>query len=710
MTGTYNPWLIFLSFAVATLASYTALDLAGRDGGVGGARSARWLVGGASAMALGIWSMHFLGMLAYQFPCATNYDPLTTALSFFMAIVPVAVSLWLVQRGGGPQGQRLMLGALLMGSGVVGMHYTGMAAMRMGAKVSYTPWLVGVSVIIAYVASAAALWLFAMLRRRSAHFRKLRTAAAVVMGVAVTGMHYTGMAAARFDAVSAMGAQDGINENWLALLVMVGTVSLLGVGLLTSTYDLRLESQTARLATSLASANEELSYLAKHDVLTQLPNRAGLLERLRCLTRPSDTRSVCLLFLDLDGFKSINDAFGHDAGDAVLSTIADRLRKEVRATDMVARLGGDEFVALVHELDQESVAGLCQRIVSSVEQPIDYAGQLLRVSTSIGVAALTADLEDRSDMLTYADTAMYKAKVSGGGTYCFYETSMQMEVRDDLSLLQDLRHAIANGELELHYQPKCAVSDGAITGVEALLRWRRKGQQLVPPDSFIPQAEKAGLIVPMGYWVLNEACRQLADWQKHGYAWHMAVNLSALQLLDPRLIERVEGAIREHCVRPGDLILELTESTAMQNSDVSIGILKKLDALGVRIAIDDFGTGYSSLLQLKRMPATELKIDRGFVRELIESGEDNAIVTAIVALGKSLNLSIVAEGVETIAQKDQLTKLGCTALQGFLLGRPLPAKELEMNLGAESRSEKWRFPDLHTGLQKDHLVLNPSCV
>ena len=628
-------------------------------------------------MALGIWSMHFLGMLAYRFPGGMRYDVFLTALSFVMAILPATGSLWLIQATNHPR-LRLGCGAVLMGTGVVAMHYTGMAAMNMSAVIRYDVRLVTASVVIAYVASGAALWLFTRLRLPSAYTRYSRIAAAFVMGLAVTGMHYTGMAAAHFSAMSATSAQDGIPENGLATIVLVGTVSLLGVGLLTSTFDSRLETRTARLATSLATANEELSFVAKHDALTQLPNRAALLERLHESRGPVDGQSAFLLFLDLDGFKGLNDAFGHTAGDAALVETAQRLTNQVLACDMVARLGGDQFVLLVHGLDAERASRLSERVIQAVEQPIPYAGHQLRLSASVGIAVCNHDLERSSDMLTFADTAMYKAKGSGGGTYRFYEVSMQPEVRDDLELLHDLRKAADNGELELHYQPKCAVFDGAITGVEALLRWRRNGGPLVPPDRFIPQAEKSGLIVPLGYWVLDEACRQLASWQRSGCTWSMAVNLSALQLLDPQLLDRVSGTMAKHGIRPRDLILELTESTAMQNSDVSVGILRQLHALGVRISIDDFGTGYSSLLQLKRMPATELKIDRGFVRDLPQSTEDTAIVTAIVALARSLHLSVIAEGVETPEQRDQLAKLGCDSLQGYLLGRPMPASAFEI--------------------------------
>ena len=676
LTGTYNIWLVCLSFAVATLASYTALDLAHRANGSEPAYVTPWLLGGASAMALGIWSMHFLGMLAFHMSCSVQYSALMTALSFVMAIVPAAGALWLVSNTDIPR-FRFVSGAVLMGSGVAAMHYTGMAAMRTNAAVDYNRGLVVLSILIAYVASGAALWLFVQLRARTVRQYHVRLAAALAMGVAVCGMHYTGMAAARFYATGMAAAPEGFDGGSLAILVLVGTVSLLGVGLLTSTYDSRLETRTARLAASLSDANAELSFLANHDALTQLPNRAALLERLQRWNGTARLKASSLIFIDLDGFKGINDVFGHDAGDAVLVATAKRLQALVSSADMVARLGGDEFVMLLQDTDAEQAASFSRRMIDAIEQPVDFASKALRLSASVGIAALHESIEHGSDLLSCADTAMYKAKGSGGGSFCFYQASMQDEARDDLRLLDDLRNAVANNELELHYQPKCSVSDGSITGVEALLRWRRGGGSLVAPDDFIPAAEKAGLIVPIGYWVLNEACRQLAVWQKRHYAWTMAVNISALQLLDARLLHMVEETLKTHRVKPQDLILELTESTAMQNTDVSVGILLKLDRLGVRIAIDDFGTGYSSLLQLKRMPATELKIDRGFIRDLVNSSEDAAIVATIVALGKSLHLSLVAEGVETDEQRAELTRLGCDSLQGYLLGRPMPADALD---------------------------------
>jgi EAL domain-containing protein (putative c-di-GMP-specific phosphodiesterase class I) len=254
---------------------------------------------------------------------------------------------------------------------------------------------------------------------------------------------------------------------------------------------------------------------------------------------------------------------------------------------------------------------------------------------------------------------------------------MHAEARERLDLIQDLRSATEKGELELQYQPKFRANDLALVGVEALLRWRHPSRGLVPPDGFIPLAERTGLIIPIGHWVIDEACRQMAKWRRLGHdQWNVAVNLSALQLLDPQLSEKVRAALKKYRLEPRHLILEVTETTAMKNIDVSMRILQELHDIGVKISIDDFGTGYSSLMHLKRLPATELKIDRGFVRELTDGSEDAAIVSAIIALGKTLNLSVVAEGVETQEQQEFLTRIGCTSLQGFLLGRPGPAEAL----------------------------------
>ncbi|CAJ0777497.1 putative signaling protein [Ralstonia psammae] len=683
LASSYNPLLVLLSLFVAILASYTALDMAGRVVTAQGRAALWWLIGGASAMGLGIWSMHFVGMLALNLPIPVGYDVGITLASLAIGIGASTFALWLVSRRELPW-PRLAGGALLMGAGVAGMHYSGMAALRMNPGIQYDPARFALSIVIAVLASGVALWIAFRLRRQARRVRALRAGSAVVMGVAIVGMHYTGMSAAAFPFDSVCGAaHTGASAEWLALVIIVVTLAVLAIALIISVLDLRMEARTALLANSLAAANKELAYLALHDNLTKLSNRVLLEDRLTQAIRTAERekRRFALMFMDLDGFKAVNDVYGHHVGDLLLIDVAQRIGARVRQQDTVARVGGDEFVVLAYVDDPEDAGSLADALLETVREPFMAGGHELRVSTSIGIAVYPGDGDNQHDLLTNADAAMYHAKGLGRNAYSFFEPSMNANVHQQLQLVQDLRRAVERHELVLHYQPKFNAPDGPIMGVEALVRWQHPQRGLVPADEFIPLAEKTGLIVPLGAWVLDEACRQMAHWHREGHiGWTVAVNLSALQFGHAALIETVRDTLARHALDPRSLTLEITESTAMRDVDASLQILQQLDAMGVRISIDDFGTGYSSLLYLKRLPASELKIDRGFVRDLAHDTEDAAIVSAIVALGQTLNLRIVAEGVETAEQQAFLTRLGCHSLQGYLLGRPMSAESLSAKM------------------------------
>jgi len=673
--SSYNPLLVAASLFVAILASYTALDMAGRITTAQGRAAKWWLAGGASAMGVGIWSMHFIGMLAFSLPIPLGYDPAITMLSLLIAIASSVFALWLVCQEHLPW-SRLSIGAILMGLGIASMHYTGMAAMRMLPLIHYIPSLFILSIIIAILASGAALWIAFHLRRPGTRVHRYRAAAGVVMGFAIVGMHYTGMAAAQFSLGSICGAaRGGVNTGWLALLVIIVTMAILAITLIISVLDMRLESRTSKLAVSLAEANQELTYLALHDNLTKLPNRALLEERLRHAISRADREKHCfaLMFLDLDGFKAVNDAYGHSVGDLLLVEAARRIEMRIRMQDTIARVGGDEFVFLGDVGEPADAAALAEKLLVLIREPFQIAGHELRMSVSIGIAMYPGNGKNQHELLTSADAAMYHAKSLGRDSYRFFEASMNSHVQAHLELTQDLRRAVDRRELVLYYQPKFEAPSGPAIGAEALLRWQHPTLGLIQPDDFIPLAEKTGLIVPIGEWVLDEACRQMREWHDGGRQhWTMAVNLSPVQFGHPDLIQVVRATLERHQLIPHCLTLEITESTAMRDADASVVILQQLHEMGVRIAIDDFGTGYSSLLYLKRLPATELKIDRGFVRNLAHDSEDRAIVSAIVALGQTLDLKIVAEGVETAAQQEFLTDMGCHSLQGFLFGHPMP--------------------------------------
>ncbi|WP_430293236.1 putative bifunctional diguanylate cyclase/phosphodiesterase [Pseudomonas sp. B1-22] len=684
LTGSYDPSLVLISLCVAILASYTALDLAGRIATAKDWSATLWVAGGGMAMGIGIWSMHFIGMLAFSLPIALDYDLKLTLLSLAIAVISSGFALALVSQERLPAWQ-LVIGALAMGSGISCMHYVGMSAMLMQPGIDYDPLLFGLSLLIAVLASGAALYIAFRLRRNTPYVRLARAGAALVMGVAIVGMHYTGMAAARFPEGSFCGAApSGLGNEWMAVLIIVVTLAIIGIALLTSVLDARLESRTALLSSSLARANQELTQLALHDNLTRLPNRVLLEDRIEQMISKVQRNGghFALMFLDLDGFKPVNDAFGHHVGDLLLKDVASRLRDSLRSEDTVARIGGDEFVLLVALNDPDDAMTVASQQVSLLAQPFLVSGQELRIAASLGIALYPGDGASQQELLRNADAAMYHAKDNGKNGYSFFEQSMNTNARNHLQLLHDLRAALARREFVLHYQPKFAAS-GEPVGAEALLRWKHPQRGLLMPDTFITLAERTGLIIAIGEWVLGEACRQMSLWYAQGYRdWRVAVNLSALQFCHAGLVDSVAGALNRYQLPANCLTLEITETTAMRDADASLAILGRLAEMGVDLSIDDFGTGYSSLLYLKRLPANELKIDGGFVRDLEQDSDDAAIVSAIVALGQALELRIVAEGVETPRQQDFLTRLGCDSLQGFLFGKPVPAEQFIDHLSA----------------------------
>ncbi|WP_432754159.1 putative bifunctional diguanylate cyclase/phosphodiesterase [Pseudomonas sp. WMBT8] len=688
LTGSYSPALVLISLLVAILASYTALDLSGRIATAKGRTVYLWMSGGALAMGIGVWSMHFIGMLAFRLPITLGYDIGITALSLLIAVLSSGFALWLVNQPRLPAWQ-LGFGALIMGAGISTMHYTGMAALRMMPGIDYDPTLFGASLLIAVGASAAALWIAFNLRRNTPYVRLARGGAAVVMGVAIVGMHYTGMAAARFADGSFCGAAvDGLSGSGLDNLVLVTTLAVLAIALLTSLLDARLEARTAILADSLTLANQELTHLALHDTLTGLPNRTLLADRIQQATQLVAEQGGCfaLMFIDLDGFKPVNDAFGHHLGDQLLREVGLRLREDLRSQDTLARIGGDEFVLLVQLSQPDDALRLAERQVGLINQSFRVAEHDLNISASVGIALFPGNGATPQELLMNADAAMYHAKSMGKNGYSFFDMSMNTNARRQLQLLQDLRNAVEKQQLRLFYQPKFDALSGRAIGAEALLRWEHPQHGLLLPDKFIELAEKTGVIIAIGDWVLNEACRQMQVWFAQGYRdWRIAVNLSALQFCHAGLVASVANALQRHQLPANSLTLEITETTAMSDADASMTVLQQLSEMGVDLSIDDFGTGYSSLMYLKRLPANELKIDRGFVRDLEHDSDDAAIVSAIVALGQALGLRIVAEGVETDVQQTFLTRLGCDSLQGYHLGHPLPPDTFMSAIEAKER-------------------------
>ena len=427
-----------------------------------------------------------------------------------------------------------------------------------------------------------------------------------------------------------------------------------------------------------AKANEaRIQHMAHHDFLTGLPNRFLLTDRFKqvaAAAERNDTR-YALLFIDLDRFKNVNDTLGHSIGDQLLRDVASRLGSIVRGTDTLSRQGGDEFLVLLGEVETpEAAAIVARKLMQVLGEPFLLDGHPITVTPSIGIAVSPEDGTDLDSLLKHADLAMYDAKQQGRNNYQFFRREMNARSLELLLMESDLRQALRKSEFELHYQPQISVSSGRPQGLEALLRWRHPERGLVSPADFIPMAEETGLILPIGQWVLNTACQQLANWRTNGWPeLRVAVNLSAAQFRQQDLLTQVETALAAANLPADALELEVTESILMIDAEGTAKMLNALNAMGVALAIDDFGTGYSSLAYLKRFSVSTLKVDRSFVNGIGIDGEDAAICSAIIGLARSLRLDVVAEGVETQAQYDWLAKAGCHIIQGYFTGRPAPA-------------------------------------
>jgi diguanylate cyclase (GGDEF)-like protein len=486
------------------------------------------------------------------------------------------------------------------------------------------------------------------------------------------------------------------------------------IGALTSAFngmtdDLRASHETLlRTIHSERETARAAEFLASHDKLTGLSNRSMFSRSLESvLLACSQKGTICaVLFVDLDRFKNINDTLGHEAGDQLLQEIASRLSECVGSAGLVARLGGDEFVITLHDAeDPEAVSAMARRLLAAIARPVCLSDHEFRVTASIGISRYPSDGDDERTLMKRADVAMYQAKEDGKNSFAFYSEALDHNSIERLAFESSLRHALEGEQLRVVYQPKVNMKTGLIDGVEALLRWQHPELGIVSPTRFIPVAEETGMIVEIGEWVLRAACRQYASWRAQGLApMHMAVNLSPRQFFDERMLATVQAVIAETGMDAHHLELEITESMLMRDVERAGTILRSFKQLGIRLSIDDFGTGYSSLSNLKRFPVDTIKVDRSFVRDLPDSGEDRAIAEAIIAMGRALGLTVIAEGVESLGQLEFLSARGCDQYQGFYFSKPVTAESIGALLTRQANAELHPASGSHESSETDLLT------
>ncbi len=552
---------------------------------------------------------------------------------------------------------------------------TALVALQMlGVADRAAPWQFGALALawgLGLVGAVSAFGLSLGLKGRSGAAAAWRRAGAISAWAAVLVLSQHFVAAAAGLSATRIPA----THEQLTGLALVVVALIFGGGLLAGSL-LVLRRQLRRQTAGVQERRTQRTKLLL-DPLTGLPNRQLFEGTLSQAVQQADAgnRALALLFINVDGFRAVNESFGHNGGDRVLCKVASRLRA-LSGAHMAARLASDEFLILLPgNPGREEASELAFKLLAAVAKPFTVDGRIASVSCSIGVAMYPED-GALSTLIRHAEAAMRSAKSAGGASHALFEPRMLTGPRDDTALLRDLRHALSRGELELYYQPKIHAPSGEITGAEALMRWNHPRRGMVSPDVFIPLAERYGLINELGRWVIDEACRQTRVWRDAGLRMRVAINLSVHQLRQPDLAERFDEMLRRHQINPELITCEITESSAMEDTEVTMRVLRQLDLIGLHISIDDFGTGHSSLAYLRKLPAHELKIDRSFVLDLETSEDARKVASAVINLAKALDLKVVAEGVETEGQNRILREYGCDQLQGYLFAKPMSAKAL----------------------------------
>ncbi len=689
MPHVLHPSLVALSLLIAVLAVYLALDFSARiDASRTRGQRITWYAVGTWILGMGLWALHFVGMLSRLPHALHGFAPL---LSVASGIAALAAAYVLLRAGDAPMlgRARWLSGALAAGLAIAFVHLFCSASLEPAGASLVRPRLWAIWIAMATLAAACVL---PVMHRFHAHTRGTgrrlgyRMAYAAGFGVLIVLWLHLAISVSGDSAPARMSddARDAViwAGSVASLVALLSMATALGL----SEFVTRLYLQSEKLSGSVTHLSGQLQYLTTHDALTGLPNRPMLVEHAEQALAGATTGHgrMAILYLDLDGFKTINDTLGHSFGDELLRAVATRLGANLRA-DSLARMGGDEFVAVLDKMTSaQSAIHIAKRLLEQMQVPFLVCGTELRVTASIGIACHPQHGDTVEYLIAHADAAMYVAKENGRNGYRLYDRSMQARSLRTLVIQRGLQTAMEDGSLSLHFQPKHHGGNGSMVGAEALLRWRHPELGQVSPMEFIGVAERSGQIIRIGEWVIREACRQQRCWIDRGMVpVPVAINLSPTQIAQPGLVETAAGIVAEAGLHPSQIMFEITESMAMQDAERTTAVLNDFHARGFALAIDDFGTGYSSLAYLRRFQVRQLKIDQFFINALEEGGEQaSAMVKAIIELAHTLDMEVVAEGVETSAQAEVLRGLGCDQVQGYFLARPMPAGEFERCLAS----------------------------